>query len=199
MITELDKKTVLVLIDLQQGIIKTGKAHPVKDIISKAASLAEAFRRAGLPVVIVNVNPAGAAWTKRRVEISTLPQNAIVQTLTKIAMPITGFTDIVPELNTQQNDIFITKRTWNAFFNTPLREELNKREVTGIVLAGVSTSIGVEGTARAASELGYNISFAIDAMTDTKLEAHQNSIKNIFPRIGETGTVQDIINKLPLN
>jgi len=47
-----------------------------------------------------------------------------------------------------------------------LNDELKKRNVTGIVIAGISTSIGVEGTARAASILGYNISFATDAMTD---------------------------------
>jgi nicotinamidase-related amidase len=33
-------------------------------------------------------------------------------------------------------------------------------------LVGVSASIGVEETARAASELSYNIAFATDAITD---------------------------------
>jgi nicotinamidase-related amidase len=64
------------------------------------------------------------------------------------------------------------------------------------VLAGISTSIGVEGTARAASELGYNISFALDAMTDRVKEAHERSIQFIFPRIGETGTTADIVAML---
>ena len=75
-------------------------------------------------------------------------------------------------------------------------EELKKREVTQLVFAGISTSIAVEGTARAASEFGYNLIFAIDAMTDKVKEAHDNSIHNIFPRIGELSNVMEITRKL---
>jgi hypothetical protein len=34
-------------------------------------------------------------------------------------------------------------------------------------------------------------------MTDTRPEAHDYSIGNVFPRIGETGTSREIINLLP--
>ncbi|MBH8557758.1 isochorismatase family protein [Hymenobacter sp. BT442] len=33
--------------------------------------------------------------------------------------------------------------TWRAFYHAALDEELTKHNITGIVLAGVSTSIGV--------------------------------------------------------
>jgi nicotinamidase-related amidase len=122
--------------------------------------------------------------------------NRLAQTILNVALPVTGFLDIADDIKTQSTDIFITKKTWNAFYNTPLHDELQRLKVTGIVLCGVATSIGVEGTARAASELGYNISFATDAMTDSKAEAHENSLRNIFPRIGELGTTSDIIEKL---
>lgn len=197
MITGIDKNTALILIDLQKGIVKGDKAHPLKDILNRAAFLADAFRDASLPVVVVHVNPIGAAWTKARMDAPSFPANAIAQTLAKVALPATGFTDIVPEIGSHYGDIMISKKTWNAFFNTPLREELTKRNITGIVLAGISTSIGVEGTARAASELGYNISFAIDAMTDRTEDSHLHSVKNIFPRIGECGSTAEIVMKLP--
>ena len=196
MITAIDKNTALVLIDLQKGIVKADTAHPVKDVLNRAAFLADAFRQAGLPVVVVHVNPVGAAWTKARIESPPVPKNPVMQTFAKVAMPISGFTDIVPEIGVHSSDILIMKKTWNAFYNTPLQEELQKRKITGIVLAGISTSVGVEGTARAASELGYNISFATDAMTDRLLESHLHSIKNIFPRIGELGTAAEIAAKL---
>ncbi len=184
MITEIDRQTALVLIDLQKGIVKIETVPPVPEILANAARLVDAFHRHGLPVVVVNVNPMGAKWTKARVEFPTGARSAV------------GFTDIVPEIITHPDDVFITKHTWNAFFETNLQSELQKRQVTGIVLAGVATSIGVEGTARAAIELGYNISFATDAMTDRNPEAHQHSIKNIFPRIGELGSTDEIIGKL---
>jgi nicotinamidase-related amidase len=54
----------------------------------------------------------------------------------------------------------------------------------------------VEATARAASEFGYNITFATDAMTDRVESAHNHSIQNIFPRLGERGTTKEIIEML---
>jgi nicotinamidase-related amidase len=196
MITVLDKNTALVLIDLQKAVLRREAVHPVKDVIEKSATLVAAFRKAGLPIVVVSVNPFGAAWLESRKDQYGLPKGKATQTLLNLVMSVFGLLDTVKEIKTQPDDIFIIKKTWNAFYNTALHNELQKRSITGIVMAGVSTSIGVEGTARAASELGYNLSFATDAMTDTKMEAHTNSINVIFPRIGEVGKTIDIIEKL---
>lgn len=184
MITTLDKNTALVLIDLQKGITGAQLAHPIQSVLEKAAQLVAAFRKADLPIVIVNVNPGGA-WMSARKDVVRPAGSAAAD-----------FTQIVDEIKTEPDDIFITKQTWSAFYNTDLHDTLQKRGVTGIVIGGVSTSIGVEGTARAASERGYNISFATDAMTDSKPEAHENSIRHIFPRMGEVGTTADVIMKL---
>jgi nicotinamidase-related amidase len=196
MITTIDKQTALVLIDLQNGIVKKETAHPVKQVLLKASMLVDVFRAANLPVVVVHVNPLGGSRSKTRVEVSALPKNRLMQTITKVVMPLTGFMDIVPEIKIQPEDILIEKNTWNAFFETSLDKELKKKGVTQLVLAGISTSIGVEGTARAANELGYNLTFATDAMSDRVKEAHENSIRNIFPRIGELGTVMEITRKI---
>ena len=186
MITALDKNTALVLIDLQNMVVaNTSVAHPVENILANANKLIDAFRNKDLPIVLVNVNPKDAAWMKSRKEVN-MPSFPDDENLFRI-------TD---KLNKKDSDICITKHTWNAFFETSLHNELKKRNVTGIVLGGISTSIGVEGTARAASELGYNISFVLDAMTDRAAEAHERSIQYIFPRIGETGNTEDVIAKL---
>ncbi|HSZ72715.1 MAG TPA: isochorismatase family protein [Cytophagaceae bacterium] len=190
MITAIDKNTALVLIDLQKGILKTG-VPKLEGVIDKSALLVDAFRKANLPIVVVNVVLTDAAWLKSRKEGG--PTGPIP------AFDAPDFADIVEEIKAKPTDIFITKKTWNAFFQTILQEELQNRKVTNIVLAGVSTSAGVEGTARAASELGYNISFATDAMTDRNPEAHHNSLHHIFPRLGEQGTASEIIEKMNNN
>jgi nicotinamidase-related amidase len=56
--------------------------------------------------------------------------------------------------------------------------------------------MGVESTARHAYELGFNVTLALDAMTDLSLEAHDNSIARIFPRLGETGSTRQIVDLL---
>ncbi|MEO8764920.1 MAG: isochorismatase family protein [Ginsengibacter sp.] len=90
----------------------------------------------------------------------------------------------------------MTRHTRNAFYEASLHEELQKMTVTGIVLAGVSTSIGIERTARAANERGYTVTFAKDAMTDMFADAHENSLKYIFPTIGEIGDTDQVIEKV---
>ena len=60
-------------------------------------------------------------------------------------------------------------------------------------MTGVVTSGGVEATARQSYEQGFNATLALDAMTDIRLEAHEYSIRNVFPRLGETGSTQEII------
>ena len=196
MITEVDKETALVLIDFQKSNVKVDLAHPVQNVLANANALIAAFHAKKLPVVAVNVKPMGAAWTKARVEQPMIPKGAVTQAIAGADMSIEGSADITDELQVLPSDIYITKHTWNAFFETTLHTQLTAKGIRQIVLAGISTSIGVEGTARAASEFGYNIAFATDAMTDRFAAAHSNSLQYIFPRIGELGTASEIISKM---
>ena len=179
--TTLDPITALVVIDLQKGIVNMPTAHPAADIVARAAELARAFRRHHLPVVLVNVT--GGAPGRAEQTRSTAGRPA-------------DWAELVPELDRQPGDHAVTKQTWGAFTNTGLREYLQKLGVTQVVIAGISTSAGVESTARFAHELGFNVAFAVDAMTDASLEAHTNSLTRIFPRIGESGTTVEIMKLL---
>lgn len=180
-VSALDPTTALVLIDLQMGIVSRPTAHSAGEIVNKAVQLATAFRKRRLPVVLVNVD-AGAPG---RTEEGSPLQN-----------PPAGWATLVPELNVQSSDIHITKRQWGAFTNTELFDTLKSLGVTQIVLAGLMTTKGVESTARNAHELGFNVTLATDAMSDTNLAAHENSIANVFPHLGETGTTQEILGLL---
>lgn len=177
-LTTLDPKTALIVIDLQKGIMALPTAHSTADVAQKAGRLADAFRRHALPVVLVNVAGGAPGRAEQSRKLDGLPAD---------------WTELTPELNAQPGDHRITKRTWGAFNHTDLDALLKREGVTQVVILGVATSIGVESTARFAHELGYNVTLAIDAMTDMQAEAHANSIARIFPRLGETGTVDEII------
>jgi nicotinamidase-related amidase len=177
-ITALDSNTALIVIDLQKGIVANPTAHLIGEAVKHAAALADAFRRHRLPVVLVNAAGGAPGRTERTRSRGKFPA---------------GWADLVPELNQQPEDHTVTKRTWGAFTNTDLDEHLKKLGVTQVVIGGVATSIGVESTARQAHELGLNVTLAIDAMTDMSLDAHNNSITHIFPRLGETGTTSEIV------
>jgi nicotinamidase-related amidase len=180
-LTKLDPTTALVVIDLLKGLVSFPTVHPIAEVVKHASDLANAFRRHRLPVVLVTVSGGAPGRTEIVRNLGELPP---------------GWTDFVPELNQQPEDHTVTKRTWGAFTNTDLEAHLKTLGVTQVVIIGVATSIGVESTARYAYELGFNVTLAVDAMTDLSAEAHNNSIARIFPRLGETGTTQEVIDLL---
>ena len=180
-VTTLDSKTALIAIDLQKGIVSLPSVHPMDGVVKQVIALVAAFRQHGLPVVLVNVTGGAPGRTEQ-------PRRS------RDFQP--GWTDLISELNQQPQDHVVTKRTPGAFTNTGLDEHLRTSGVTQVVVVGVATSNGVEATARQAYELGFNVTFATDAMTDRDAEAHHNSVTRIFPRIGETGTAQEIIGLL---
>ena len=180
-VTTLDPITALIVIDLQKGIAALTTAHPAAAVIANARALAGAFRARGLPVVLVNVD-GGAPG---RVEQIRHPG----------ARPA-DWSELVPELDPQPGDLRITKRTWGAFSHTGQEARLRAAGATQVVVAGISTSAGVESTARQAHECGFNVTLATDAMTDLDPEAHRHSVARIFPRIGETGTTGEILQLL---
>jgi nicotinamidase-related amidase len=176
--TTLDPRTALIVIDLQKGVVGLPTAHPTGEVVARAARLAEAFRRRKLPVVLVNAAGLAPGRTDEPRRGGPFPD---------------GWTELVPELSPQPGDHRVTKRTWGAFTNTDLLEILKREGVTQVVIAGVATSIGVESTARQAYEFGFNVTLATDAMTDLRTDAHENSIRLIFPRLGETATTDAIL------
>ena len=180
-LTTLDSKSALIVIDLQNGIVALPVAHSASEVVANASALANAFRHKNLPVVLVNVQGGAPGRVEQSRRLGDLPAD---------------WSDLVPQLEQQTEDHTVTKRTWGAFSNTDLKEYLEARNVTQVVIAGISTSIGVESTARFAHEYGFNVTLAIDAMTDMSAESHANSVTRIFPRLGETGTTREIISLL---
>jgi nicotinamidase-related amidase len=184
-VTALNARTALVLVDLQNGILGVPTARPIPDVIANAARLATAVRARDLHVVLVRVLPPFGAdaldgHVDRPRPAGDLPA---------------GFADIVPELAGHEGDLVVTKRQWGAFYGTDLDTRLRRRGVTGIVMGGVATAFGVDTTARNAYERGYRLTFATDAMSDAA-ESHEFCVNTVFPRIGQTGTSDEILAKL---
>jgi nicotinamidase-related amidase len=180
-VTIIDPAVALIVIDLQKGIVSLPTVHPIGDVVKHAGALADAFRRHRLPVVLVNVDAGAPGRTEAPRRMREFPA---------------GWTDLIAELNRQPHDHVVTKRTWGAFTNTGLEAHLKGLGVTQVVISGVSTSAGVESTARHAHELGFHVVLAVDAMTDIDADVHTNSVTRIFPKLGETGTTAEIIGLL---
>jgi nicotinamidase-related amidase len=101
--------------------------------------------------------------------------------------------ELVPEAGFREGDILVTKRQWGAFAGTDLDAILRERGVRSIVIAGITTNFGVESTARAAIDLGYDIIFVEDAMTSVGAGSHEGAVYGVFPFIGQVRSAEQVI------
>jgi len=179
-------RTALVVIDLQRGIADAPTApHPASDVVAHAAAVAGALRAAGGTVVLVHVTPSADGRDALRPQTDTPPWQPGPR-------PV-DWAEIVPALGPAPGDIVITKRQWGAFYGTELDLQLRRRGIDTILLAGISTNVGVESTARDAYERGYEQVFVEDAMAARSPEEHASTVRTLFPRIGRVRSTSEVL------
>jgi nicotinamidase-related amidase len=177
------EKTALVVIDLQNGIVKRqGVPYTGEQVVANASRLVDIFTEHGAFVVLVKVSSVDGkdmlkSKTDLKINLGQLPQ---------------GWDSLTPELESFKNAYILTKRQWGAFYGTDLDLQLRHRGIDTIVLCGISTAFGVDTTAREAYQRGYNQIFVEDAMTAATIEEHDYVCKHIFPRIGRIRTTEEV-------
>jgi len=180
--------TALVLIDLQRGITGgTTVPHAASLVVQNATKLVHACHDAGVLVIFVRVDvgPDGVLFPRVNADIPRPAFNTSP-----------GWADLVPELGAGERDVIVTKHQPNAFFGTDLEIHLSRRGIRTIILGGISTNIGVESTARAAQERGYDQIFVEDAMAAREVDLHEFPVRRFFPTIGRVRRTADVIAAL---
>jgi len=181
------KKTALIIIDLQQGVVGMSLApYPAADVVRRAAELGRAFAAVGATIVTVRV-----AFAPDLKDALQLPVDAPVQRPPGGLPP--GWSDLVPEIAALPGAIGITKRQWSAFYGTELDLQLRRRGITTAVLAGIATNFGVESTARDAWQHNYAVVIAEDATSSSDAELHRLAIGKILPRVARVRSTADIL------
>ena len=181
--------TALVVIDLQRGTVGMPTApHPAADVVARAAAVAGALRALGGLVVLVHVTPSADGKDALRPWTDTPPREAGPRP--------PDWAEIVPELGPEPGDLVITKRQWGAFYGTELDLQLRRRGIDTMLLAGISTNVGVESTARDAYERGYEQVFLEDAMAARNPDEHAHTIRTVFARIGRVRSTAEVLAAL---
>ncbi|MFD3310417.1 isochorismatase family protein [Streptomyces sp. NPDC058694] len=160
-------RTALVLVDLMDRIVGL-PLEPRKgtEVLAVAEELAAVFRQVGALVVLVRVERPGVHEQP--------PGSGLVAGLAA------------------EGDIEIVKRTIGGFQGTGLHERLGEHGVSTLVFGGIATNLGVESTARAAGDLGYDLVFVENAMAALTGPEHEASVKLDFPRLGTVVTADEV-------
>jgi nicotinamidase-related amidase len=181
------KSTALIAIDLQRAIVaRTLAPHTATEVVERTRRVADALRSKGGSVFFVHVDIS---------ETMSLPVDAPMRD-PNAPPPPADASELVPEVGLQKGDRVVTKRQWGAFYGTDLELWLRRKGIRTILMTGIATNFGVESTARAAFDEGFELIFVEDAMSSMSAELHEFPVKNTFPRMGRVRTTEEVLAAL---
>lgn len=179
-------RTAFISIDMQKGVASHDSVpNSAADVIARVGRMVEAAREGGGLVVYVRTSflPDESDALHPKMDVA------------RPAKPVrpAGWDELVPELRPLPTEPVIVKRSFDAFYSSDLDLQLRRHGIDTIVIAGISTNFGVEGTARSAYNHGFDVVFAEDAMGTGSIAMHEGSLANVFPYIGRVRTVEQIV------
>jgi len=165
-------RPVLIIWDMQYGIAQ--RAFNFKEIVQRIVALRDSFHGSGLPVIYSQhtglpyeyLSPANIAFFERR---GLNPRSGFMKVGSREW-------EIVTELAPASEDLILRKHTASFFVGTMLEQMLRNRGIETLVLSGVSTEAGIEGTARHASYLGFRPIVVEDAIGSSDKENHEKAL-----------------------
>lgn len=168
-------RSLLLVWDMQYDI--AARAFNFDLIVASLKSLIAAARKARVPVAYsqqtaIDFKHEAPVWIRRRMAKVSDPKNLPLRTVEG-----TRGWQVLDELKPEAGDIVFKKRRPSAFIGTDFDLLLRSRGVETVILTGVSTEGGIEGTARQGLNLGYAMVVVRDAVGSSDREAHELALK----------------------
>ncbi|MBD1824576.1 cysteine hydrolase [Cyanobacteria bacterium FACHB-DQ100] len=107
--------------------------------------------------------------------------------------------EIIPELAPMPGEVLIPKPGKGAFYNTDLEMHLIARNVTHLLIAGVTTEVCVQTTMREANDRGYECLLVEDATESYFAEFKQATLEMMRAQggiVGWTATTDQVLEGL---
>jgi len=170
-------RTALLIWDLENAIAPN--AFNYQEIVANLKTLAAAARAAGVQVFYsvqtnYSAHEEAAPWIRVRMKRANVSDPR--ELLAKEKDDPHG-REIVDGLKPERGDIVFHKRRPDGFVGTDLDLMLRSRGVKAVVIGGVATEGGVEGTARTGRNLGYDMIVLRDGSGSRSRENHDLALK----------------------
>jgi nicotinamidase-related amidase len=186
------RRTALLLWDMEYAIAPN--AFNYKDIAANLKMLASVARQAGVQVFYsvqthfdLRKEEAGV-WVRLRMKRANVTDAA--QLLKEKDDP--HGREIVDELKPEPVDIVFQKRRPDAFIGTDFDLMLRSRGIGAIVIGGVATEGGVEGTARTGRNLGYDVVILKDGVGSRNRELHEMALRLMERTQFDVATAEEV-------
>lgn len=172
-------KTALLVLDFINDIV-----HPDGKIASSAGFIQEhhVIHHANAAIAFARKNKILCAFIK--VGFSTdyqecpaeSPIFGRVKQLQALQLNTWG-TEFHAAIEITPKDLVIIKHRVSAFYATSLEAFLRANHISNLLIAGVSTDMAVQTTAREAHDRDYAVTIVADACGAASLEVHENTLK----------------------
>src|SRR5215213_2057315 len=194
------KSAALVIQDLQNDTITEGGAFAEsgapahaksQNVVENVKGLADACRRAGVPVIHVwYIVEQGARGLKQNAPLfqGVKEANGLVRG-TWGAAPADG-------LEAQEGDHVVEKMRMNGFYDTRLDILLRGLGAETIVITGAWTNMSIEHTARHGADAGYKVVVASDGTSMTGDEWQQAALNYAMTNVATVATCAEIKSAL---
>jgi nicotinamidase-related amidase len=170
--------------DIQNAILDRVRAG--EEYLDRVVATQERAEQAGLPVLLVRVG-----FNPGHPEISA--RNKGFSAAKRVGGMIIGGHSVEPHsrLLRGNGEVVVTKKRVSAFTGSDLELLLRSRDVTGLVLGGISTSGVVLSTVREAADRDYEITILEDLCLDSDDEVHDVLIRKVSPRQADVRSAAD--------
>jgi nicotinamidase-related amidase len=180
------EESCLFVIDMQ-GYFLDERSHAflpsAPAIVPRIQSLVEAYRRKEYPIVCTrHVNDRSNARMLARWWNDIITEDDEGSALIP-AFQIEGST-------------LISKTQYDAFYQTPLEDLLQRHLVRQVVITGLMTHLCCETTARSAFVRGYEVIFGIDATATENEELHMAALSTLAHGFAIPVLVKELIKYL---
>jgi nicotinamidase-related amidase len=182
------ERPALLVIDVNLGF--TDPASPLvcdlDPIVSAIASLLEAARAAGTPVVYTTVAYDEEGKREAAVFIEKIPALLTLEAGS-------SWVEIDPRIAPQAGEPVLTKLFASAFFGTPLASILEEAGCDGVIVTGASTSGCIRATAVDALQHGYRVAVPREAVGDRNPAAHDANLYDIDTKYGDVVSLDEAL------
>jgi len=184
--------TALLAMDCQAGIVSV-YVQPAEEFLARAASVLGAARKAGMPVIQVQVGfRPGLPEIGRRNRLF-----ALIKSSPQYQQLFQGASGAIhPALGPEPEDLVVTKCRISAFAGTDLEVLLRARDIETVVLFGIATSGVVLSTLLDACDADYRPFVIADCCADRDPELHRALIDRLFPQRGQVITAAEFVQAL---
>jgi ureidoacrylate peracid hydrolase len=194
---DLRGSSALVVVDMQNGFCHPAGSFaklglPVDRLagaVPGCARLVDAARAAKVPVIFTRYVYQPSYADGGVVTDLLLPQMKEVGSLAAGSWDA----EIVSELAPAAGDVVIDKSRYSAFYGTRLEPVLTSAHIDSLVIAGVTTNMCVETTARDASQRDYYTFVVSDATAEFEQDRHDHALTAIGFGFGWVVSVDDVL------